>query len=380
MAGTETRSLRPCLVDGTHAMTQPRVLVTIGIAAALWVLGIVRLDVPGDFAQSGNASRPCRPTAAEVAMTEIAGGPPGAPTPTPVAYPIVTIELAALAGDRDVPSLLPSLVVRAPFAEQPDVNTFLNAAPTDLLGATNLDLETRNTYRIDLSELLANDPKDANDIGLLPVSTEEEAPEALSDTLDIAQPPLIGVGRNGTVTLVIPQRPEILSNNKDLVASGWSVRSSGRDIAFRFTGAPDAKMAWDVGVCTDGLPIVLANQITKPRNYVRSWRIVPPPPPSLTPVTPSTSEPASHGLLVMPTPATTPTPTVIPGPSLESQTTDHVRWWFPRTTNPANTEEVEVVVQARPLAAARMWLFSDWRTPLVPTVAYALPAGLLARD
>jgi hypothetical protein len=108
-------------------MTQWRILVPIGIALALWAVITIRPTVSGDFLPSTSANRPCRPTAAERAATEMAivTYPANVATPTPVTHPIVTTELAIIAEGQDIPVVLPSLVIRAPVDQRPELSALL---------------------------------------------------------------------------------------------------------------------------------------------------------------------------------------------------------------------------------------------------------------
>src|SRR5687768_7710260 len=167
--------------NGAYPMPYWRALIPIGIALALWWLGINPLDrlsggtppaMPEGVAQSGIATSDCRPTAAEVAATEVAGTLElnGEATPTPVGQPLVTTELVVLAGDRDVPRLIPSLVFRAPAEEHADLNAFLSASLSAVESEATLDvnqrLDMQSSYRTLLAELLANDLSDEGDLGL----------------------------------------------------------------------------------------------------------------------------------------------------------------------------------------------------------------------
>jgi hypothetical protein len=355
-------------------MTQWRVLVPIGIAIALWALGIVRLNVPGDFSLPVAASGPCRPTAAEVAATEVALASRPSTTPTPtISSPIVTTELVVLTGDRDVPRLIPSLVIRAPSTDQPAIDQLLSTTLSEIAPSSGefvlvarqrpgtlrdyqpansaapvpfWEREEKNAYRALLQRLLINedDVNDTDDIGLLGAN-----PRILKDVLGINEPPLVGVAANGTVTLVIPQSPRALADNGENLASGWTVTSSGRDIFFLFEGRPEAKTTWDVRVCTDGLPIVSTSLITP-----TAGRRTPTAIPNIsTADAPSATPPASN---------------------LVFENPNGARWLFPAGFEPT---AIKVTTQAPLLSAFRMWLFTDRRQHVATGVTLLLPAVLL---
>ena len=362
-------------------MGQWRVLIPIGLAIALWALGIVRLDVPSDIPLPAAASSPCRPTAAEVAATEVALAPLPTTTPVPtIEAPIVTTELVVLAGDRDVPQLVPSLVIRAPARDQPAISKLLSTTLTDLGGEippttlpvdgvepTPVPLRVRvenNAYRTLLMQLLTNEDEieTRDDIGVL--AAGHSARNVLQDVLGISEPPLIGVSGNGTVTLVIPQTTRALADNKEAVAGGWTVNSSGRAVTLLFDGQPEAKTAWDVRVCTDGLPIISTSLIT-PTPAPRTPTAV-----STTPRITSLvfqnlgSEHWLSSTVVRP----------VPESSLLFQNSTDVRWSFPEGREPT---AVKVTTQAPALSAARMFLSTDLRRNLVTALALFIPAGML---
>ena len=357
-------------------MGQWRILVPIGLAIALWALGIFRLDVPRDISLPVAASSPCRPTAAEVAATDVALAPLPTTTPTPaIAGPIVTTELVVLAGDRDVPQLIPSLIIRAPARDQPAISKLLStsltelgseisptALPTDGAPPTAVPLRARvqnNAYRTLLTQLLTNEDETEtrDDIGVL--ATGHSARNVLQDVLGISEPPLIGVSGNGTVTLVIPQTTRALADNKEAFAGGWTVNSSGRAVTLLFDGRPEAKTAWDVHVCTDGLPIISTNLIT-PTPGPRARTPSPTPPPT----------PAASVATTTPTAEST-APAVSP---LVFQNPTDVYWSFPEGMEPT---AVKITTQAPVLSAARMFLSTDLRRNLVTALALFVPAGML---
>src|SRR4051812_43500009 len=120
-------------------MTNWRVLIPIGIAAALWVVISRGSDVTANLTLPAAVNAPCHPTAAEVAATEIAEAalptptPGGKVTPTPtIDSPVVTTELVVLAEDRDVAQLIPSLVIRAPANDQPAISQLLSTTLSDI--------------------------------------------------------------------------------------------------------------------------------------------------------------------------------------------------------------------------------------------------------
>ena len=335
-------------------MTQWRVLVPIGIAVALWAVLAFRPHVPANLLQSAPASGPCRPTAAEMAATEaaITAYPTTMPTPTPVSYPVVTTELVILAGDQDIPTLSPSLIIRAPKANQPDINALLDTTLTQVdveAQSTTVpfpERERHNSYRNLLRDLLLNDVSDPDDFGVL---AGDQDVKVFQDALDLREPPTIGVAKSGTVTLVIPQGNKVLANNETSFAGGWTITSDKRNITFRFQGQPDTKIGWDVRVCSDGLPIVSAALATR------------------TPIAGTTPTP-------LPFMAPWRSPATPAAPLLVSQSASEVHWWFPNNAEPA---DIEVIAEAPPLAALRIWLSSEGREVFAAILAYILPVGLL---
>jgi hypothetical protein len=382
-----------------------RALIPIGIALALWWLGINPLDrliggtppaMPEGVAQSRPSISDCRPTAAEVAATEVAGTLDGGATPTPITNPIVTTELVVLAGDRDVPRLLPSLVFRAPAEEHADLNAFLSASlsavESEAAPDLNQRLDMQSSYRALLAELLANDLADERDLGLFTASADER----LKEVLLIGEPPVVGLGENGTVTLIVPKVPEVLADTsidagdatsatsflsdtnegivgdtRDSFAGGWEIATKGRNIHFTITGRPPANTAWEVRVCAEGLDIVAA-ALTALATPVSSTAT---PSAAAPPATPIAH--ASPDAMATPIAQAGIGSSAIPSlPRPQYQNVNSVRWLI-QSAPEAPELQIEVVTQASTLMAVRNWLLSDWRRTLATILAYTIPALLL---
>ena len=263
-------------------MPDSRIFIIIGTAIALWWLVASRLGAPEPLnapeaivaaVRPGDASSECRPTAAELAATEMAGPAVAASASTPVTYPVVTTELAVLAGDRDVPRLFPSLIVRAPAETHPDLIALL-AAPIASVDPgqkqSGAGLEAQNAFRMALEETLANVTEDPGDFGVFNSSNRPRGPiipfsfpgrdlksdEALlEEVLALSEPPLVSLEDDGTFTIVVPKGPRTLSDHKETRVGGWYVSSDGRYLHLRIRGRPPASTAWYVRVCAEGLPI-----------------------------------------------------------------------------------------------------------------------------
>jgi hypothetical protein len=73
---------------------------------------------------------------------------------------------------------------------------------------SNQGLDMQSSYRDLLAELLANDLADERDLGLFTTSADGR----LKEVLLIGEPPVVGLGENGTVTLIVPKVPEVLAD------------------------------------------------------------------------------------------------------------------------------------------------------------------------
>jgi hypothetical protein len=368
-------------------MANLRVLVPIGIAIGLWWLFAAQFGSPDDLNAPGaiveavrprSSGSPCRPTAAELTATEIAAGrAEGTPTPASLTHPLITSELAVLAGDREIPRLFPSLVVRAPAESQSDLLALLGASIASLnpeLKDRGPALEYQNALRGMLEEVLANASEDPDDFGIFSSTTETASKfrsfrfprltpdEArLEEVLTLSEPPLVSLREDGTITLIVPKGPQILADQKETRVGGWEVSSDGRYLHFRIKGRPPAQTAWQVRICADGLSIVSAAMSILPT------------PDRATPVgTPGGSAPGT----LADTEATPMAATVPSAPKLMQQNSNTVSWWVRAAEEPPDLE-AHVVVRASPLMQFRNWLLAGiWQT-VFTVLSYVLPMGLL---
>jgi hypothetical protein len=382
-------------------MPNLRVLVPIGIAIGLWWLFAAQFGSPQDLNAPGaiveavrprGSGSPCRPTAAELTATEIAAGPAeGTPIPAALTYPLITSELAVLAGDREIPRLFPSLIVRAPAESQSDLLALFGASIASLnpeLKDRGPALEYQNALRGTLENVLANASEDPDDFGIFSSTTATAstirsfrlgrltADEArLEEVLTLSEPPLVSLREDGTITLIVPKGPHILADQPAQEAQslltdgersprgtahvgGWEVSSDGRYLHFRIKGRPPAQTAWQVRICSDGLPIVSA-----------AMSILPTPTPARTPTPSAPGTPAD-------TEATPMAATVPSAPKLMQQNSNTVSWWVRAAEEPPDLE-AHVVVQASPLMQFRNWLLAGiWQT-VFTVLSYVLPMGLL---
>ena len=393
------------------------VLIPVGIAAALWLLGIVQLDCDPGLPRAGAGSQRCRPTGAEWAMAEVASIPgEETPTPTPVTTPIITTELAVLASSRDIPILLPSLVVRAPanhrLRGQRAASHVIERGRASLVEGRVL-LSERNTYRSMLYSLLVNDPDDAEDLGLFVLGVPTGAtPTAASATpVDGGATPVGGAATpvGGAATSVPSERATPLAATAmpgpAAQPAPWRsrrapaqrrqarrVRRPGRSqrrpmVADALAlGRPPVVVVGENGTVTlavaanpeplaDNSPVPSGGWTVSSTGRHVEFRIAGQPPENTAweiEVCTEGLSIAAADLVVSPSPAS-----AADAPRLVVQNATRVRWEVP-PSNLVRGVDVQVIAQAPPLVALRMAWFSDYRIAAAATaLGYLVPALLI---